>query len=196
MAKSRAKTDLAQERAPWLQRSVRLPRPLHALFGEAPRNYELLAVCASGLAAAAIVLLLGGIAAPEVRLWRRILVAIIALDVAAGAVACTVPSGAAYYATFPWRRRVFIAVHAAYPAVLAALFPDSAVFLALVGAYTLAAAYAVDALGSSEAARVASTALVAAGAVFFCVIGSPGPLLVWFAPLYLLKLVAGFAARR
>jgi hypothetical protein len=191
-----AKPPDRKEPTVWLRRRLRLPRLLRELHGEEPQLYELLAVYLTGLAAAAVVLLLGGLADPAVRLWRRAVVALVALDVAGGVVACFTASTAAYYALRPVRRRLFIGLHVLEPGVLAAVFPAAALPLSLVGLYTLGAAYAVDALPTAESRRLAAAVLVVFGVTVFSVIGMPRPLLLWFAPAFMLKLVSGFAARR
>jgi hypothetical protein len=173
-----------------------MPSLLRELHGESPRLGEILAAYAAALAAAAAVFLLGGLASPEVGPWRRLVVAALALDLAGGAVACFTASTAAYYARKPALRRIFIGIHVVHPAILAVLFRAQAVPLVLAGVYAVGSAFAVDSLGGPEARRVAAPALVGFGIALFGVIAVPVPLLAWFAPLFLVKLVLGFAARR
>jgi hypothetical protein len=179
-----------------LTRRVAVPRVLRELHGEAPRVVDLLAVYLAALIGAASVLLLGALADPSAALWRRALVALVALDVVGGAVATFTTSTASYYSGRPGLRRVFIGLHVLHPGVLAALYPASAALIALTGLYTVAAAFAVDALPGAEDRRLAAAVLVAVGVTLFSVMGVPSPLLSWFAPVFLVKLVGGFAAAR
>ena len=150
----------------------------------------------TALAGAAAVFFLGGLADPGAALWRRAVVALVALDVIGGAVATFTVSTASYYSGKPALRRVFIGLHVLHPALLAALYPSSATLIALTGLYAVAAAYAVDALESPDTRRLVAAVVVALGVTLFSIMGVPSPLLVWFAPVFLVKLVGGFAVGR
>jgi len=127
--------------------------------------------------------------------WPAV-VALVALDVIGGAVATFTVSTASYYSGKPALRRVFIGLHVLHPGLLAALYPSSATLIALTGLYAVAAAYAVDALESPDTRRLVAAVVVALGVTLFSIMGVPSPLIAWFAPIFLVKLVGGFAVGR
>ena len=91
--------------------TVRIPEPLHEVLGERQTPPELAIVAAFGVAVTAWILLAGRDLLAGVSIWRTVLVALLILDVAAGAAANLTRDTSRFYAIRPRHRLVFIAVH-------------------------------------------------------------------------------------
>lgn len=159
-------------------------RPWRWLHGAAPRRCDLLATYAAAGAAAWATWDVTGSA----------LLAVIAADLGGGVVALVTPSTARWYAARGRATHVaFVGLHVLHVVVAATVGGASPVWAVAVFAYAAAAVVLVRLTPSATALPVAC-ALVVVGAVVHPVL--PG--LTAFLPLFLLKLVVGFAvhARR
>ena len=178
-----------------MNRTVRIPRVLHELHGEAAPLSNVLLTWAVALAVAAIIVVRAAARPAAVAWWEIAIVAMVGADLAGGVVANFTPSTDRYYAERPRLRIGFLALHVIHPVVLYFVIGGPIEVWVAIPAYTLAAAFLVNAIRGPAQQPVAA-ALVVIGVIItfsWFVIAPPA---LWFAPLFLVKLVLGFAVRR
>lgn len=178
-----------------MNRTIRIPRLLHELHGEEARLADVLVTWTVALAAAAIIVARAAARPAAVAWWEIAIVALVGADLAGGVVANFTASTDRYYASRPRLRIGFLALHVVHPVVLFFVIGGPVEVWAAIPAYTLAAAFAVNAIRGPAQAPVAAAFVVVGVLITFSwfVIAPPA---LWFAPLFLVKLVLGFAVRR
>lgn len=170
---------------------LRIPAPLHDVFGarQRPLAIALVAAAAVGVPLALAVAephLLTAVAG-----WRVALAALLVADIAAGAVANLTAGTNGHYAARPVSRWVFIAVHLHLPAVALLLDLPLAPTL-VVWAATIAGAVIVNLLRAHAEQRViAGTFLVAIAAA--AVLLTDARALTLVGILFAFKVVYAFA---
>ncbi len=90
----------------------------------------------------------------------------------------------------------FIFIHFIEPGLLFLLFDGKVAYWIFLYAFTVAAASLVNIIPGRERQQGAAAALVVIGIVILLPIGLSTPFLAWFGPVYMLKLILGFAVRR
>jgi hypothetical protein len=177
-----------------INREIDVPKWLHELHGERTRLSTLVMVYAAAL-------LCGGLTAWQLALtglsgWKVALAALLLLDVGGGVVANLSSSTSLYYQQNPKLRLPFIAMHVVHPAALAALFPQSWMYFVFVMVFTLGGTYAVNALRDRELQQNLAALLVVVGSALSFLFPQAIPVLYLFSPLFMVKLILGFAVRR
>ncbi len=173
---------------------IAVPKFLHELHGECTRLSTLPLVYLTALLSGGLVawqLIQAGTA-----VWRVALASLIFMDVGGGVTANLSASTSRYYQEHAKLRLPFIALHVFHPAVLMALFPADWPFFLFVMVYTLAATFAVNALKDGELQQNLAALLVVVGCLLSFFFPQGSPVLYAFAPLFMVKLVLGFAVRR
>ncbi len=177
-----------------LDSEVNVPRWLHELHGERTRVSTLVLVYLSGILCAALItglLFQGG-----ATIWQMAVSALVFMDVGGGLVANFSESTSQYYQKHSRLRVPFIALHVLQPVLLALAFPLSLFYFIYVMVFALGAAFAINAIRNDEIQRTLAALLVAAGCGFAFVFHPTIPALYLFAPLFMVKLILGFAVRR
>jgi hypothetical protein len=180
-------------------RTVGVPRFLRELHGERTTRAALVATYVAALSGALVVLFVPA-AGPDVHAtgswWRVALAAVIAADLFGGIVSNFTAGTDDYYRSRPRLRIVFISAHVSQPLLLWLAADGTWVPWLAVGAYTLACAFLVNAVGNRHVQEPLAAALVAVGILAVTALPSIRPSLLWFTPVFLVKLVLGFAVRR
>lgn len=178
-----------------MSRRVRIPRLFHEFFGEEASLADLLITCFAVIGVA-IVIVLRPAARPVATAWWEIaLVSLVGADLAGGAVAGFTTGTDAYYAARPKLRLAFPALHVLHPAILFFVIGGPPEVWIVIPAFAIVSAYVVNAL-ARELQPVAAAALTTAGVVICFSWFVVAPPALWFGPLFLVKLVLGFAVRR
>ena len=178
----------------WFLNEIDIPAALRELHGtRAPRATLLLTYLAA--------LLCGGLTAwqllrPELPWWKAALAGLVFMDIGGGVVANFSASTRRYYREHDKLRLPFLAAHVLHPLALAALFPTGLPYFLFAMLFTLASALAVNALRDAELQRTLAALLVVAGSVLSFAFPQSLPVLYLFAPLFLTKLVLGFATAK
>lgn len=166
---------------------------LNMLFhGENPTRADYLITYGVALLGAAFAVLLGG---SGWRLIQQIVVFVVAADVLGGVVANATRSTNTWYHQQPrWVGAVFILLHIIQPVVLV-LVVDLNNWQYAIGLYVymVISAFIVEALPGKDIQLPAAFGLTGIGIVIFTGIITTIPLLGWFAPAYLIKLVTAHA---
>lgn len=173
---------------------MELPKFLHELHGERSRVSTLVAVYLAGLICAGVVA--WQLALDGQPVWKTILGAFIFLDIGGGVVANLSSSTSRYYRERPKLRLPFLALHVIHPAALALLFPSAMPYFIYTGIVTLAGAVLVNAVKDAELQQNQAALLIAVGCAFSFCFRLDLPILYLFTPLFLVKLILGFAVRR
>jgi hypothetical protein len=175
---------------------IRIPGPLRVLHGARATGLDLILVYAVGAAAGVLAILFAHSRVAVMEWWKTVLLFLVTLDVCGGLVACFSAGTAIYYESRPRLRWVFIFVHVVEPAILYLLFDGRLGYWLFLYVFTVAAASLVNVVGSRRQRETLAAALVALGTMILLPVGIATPFLVWFGPVYMLKLVLGFAVRR
>lgn len=176
-------------------RDIRMPKPLHDVFGEVQSPVELALIAFGGLGLTALVCAAGADSLADVAWWRAALAVLLVADVCCGAVANFTRGTDRYYAERPRNRWVFIAVH--WHLVVIALAIGDGVWFALAATgYTLVGAAVVNLLHGSRLQPPVGGTLLAVGLTGVVIAGAADAaplLLLAAAALFVLKVVYGFA---
>jgi hypothetical protein len=165
------------------------------LHGERPKPFEVAITYAVAVFAAVVVVLEPGARPSLFQWWETAIAAVIAADLAGGVVANFTGSTNDFYKARPKLRIVFLLSHLIHPAVLYLIMNGPIEIWAAIPAFTVAAALVVNALPERVQPSIAA-ALFAVGVMIAFTWHVITPPLVWFTPLFLAKLVLGFAVRR
>ncbi len=173
---------------------IRIPKFLHELHGETAPLSQILLVYASALAGT--VLFFIALYPYPLPLWKSALLAVLLVDIIGGVTANLSSSTNQYYQRANGRRIGFLLLHVLQPALFTLLFPEQWAYFAYVGVFALAAAFLVNSVNDPELQQNLGAALlvcgICAGTIF-----APEPIALHaLAPLFLTKLILGFAVRR
>jgi hypothetical protein len=169
--------------------------PLRFLHGEEPSRVGLLCTYGAALFAAAVVVVRPD-ARPSLFLWWEVAIAaLIAADLSGGVVANFTRSTSKFYRERGRTRVTYLILHLLYPVVLYIVMNGPVEIWAVIPLYTVAGALLVNALPERVQPPVAAL-LVSAGLIITFSWNVITPPLVWFGPLFLVKLVLGFSVRR
>ncbi|MBW5446392.1 hypothetical protein GE107_10000 [Cohnella sp. CFH 77786] len=170
---------------------IRIPAFLHEVFGQEQR-----------MGIIGVILLFGGLMTgglyfrfPEmadgIALWRSILAFLLIFDICSGCIANFTRATSDYYARYPRKRIVFIAIHVHL--VLVALLLGTNVWQSLlVWAFTIAGAYSVNAVRGSHQLFVAGV-LLSAGIGWIPMLPDVEPYMVIIGILFMLKVLLSFS---
>lgn len=175
---------------------VRVPGFLRPIHGETPRLLDVLLVYAVGIVFGVLALVFAYSRVAALPAWKAVILFVLAADVSGGTVAGLSSSTGAWYAGHPGMKRAFPFLQVFAPALLCLLFDGRVAYWAFVYGFTAAAASLVTLIRDQSRQETAAAALVVVGTVILLPIGLATPFLAWFAPIYLLKVVLGFAVQR
>jgi hypothetical protein len=176
-------------------RDIRMPTPLHEVFGEVQSPVELALIAFGGLGLTVAVCVAGADSLADVAWWRAALAVLLVADICCGVTANFTRGTDRYYAERPRNRWVFIAVHW-HLVVIALAIGDGLWFALAATAYTLIAASAVNLLHGSRLQPPIGATLLATGLGGVVIAGAADAaplLLLAAAALFVLKVVYGFA---
>lgn len=176
-------------------RDIRMPKPLHDVFGEVQSPAELALIAFGGLGLTAAVCVAGADSLTDVAWWRAAVAVLLVADVCCGAIANFTRGTDRYYDGRPRDRWVFIAVHW-HLVVIALAIGDGFWFALAATGYTLAGAAVVNLLHGSRLQPPVGGTLLAVGLTGVVIAGAAdaAPLLLpAAAALFVLKVVYGFA---
>jgi len=176
--------------------AIRIPGPLRLIHGERASLFDILLVYAVGAVFGVLALVFASTRVEALPLWKAALLFVLAADVSGGAMACFSGGTHAYYEGRPGLRWGFIFIHFIEPGLLYLLFDGKLAYWIFLYAFTAASASLVTIIPGPVRQQGAATALVVIGIVVLLPIGLSAPFLAWFGPVYMLKLILGFAVHR
>lgn len=175
---------------------VRIPGFLRPIHGESATLFDVLLVYVVGIVFGALALVFASTRVEALPLWKAAVLFVLAADVSGGAMAGFTAGTDAYYARRPGMLWGFFFMHFFEPALLYLLFDGRLAYWIFLYVFTTAAASLVNIIPGRARQEGAAAALVVIGIVILLPIGLSTPFLAWFAPVYMLKLILGFAVRR
>ena len=175
---------------------VRIPGPFRLIHGETATLFDVLLVYVVGIVFGLLALLFAFTRVEALPVWKAALLFVLAADVSGGVVAGFTAGTDAYYGSRPGLLWGFIFMHFIEPGLLFLLFDGKVAYWIFLYAFTVAAASLVTIIPGRARQQGAATALVVIGIVILLPIGLSTPFLAWFGPVYMLKLILGFAVRR
>lgn len=173
----------------WMKR---LEAPVH---GDNPSRFEMVLTYAVGVLAAIFVVGYGLAQGIALSLWQMVVLFVVTLDVASGAVANATHSTNTWYRRRAlWVRLLFVVVHFVH-ALLVVLLLDAGnwVFFWAVYGYMLISTLVLLLMPPTQAQRTLAFAFFVVGVMGATYLLSTPVLLQWFAPVYFAKLILGFA---
>jgi len=167
---------------------------LAELHGDNPTRSGLILIYSTGLVGTLAIVIFALLQEIDLSIWQWIALIIVAADVIAGAVANMTKSTNRYYREKSMRVSWgFLAVHIFHPALLA--FTGLALWQDMLILYFYTSISGVIVLSQSEQnyQKPLAAGLVMTGIVLNSLIFQPEPLIAWFAPVYMFKLIAAFS---
>ncbi len=177
-------------------REVRVPAALRFIHGESPRPFDVLLVYGVGIVVAILALAFAYSRVAALPAWKAVILFVLAADVSGGVVASFSASTGEWYDERRGFKRAFPFLNFFQPALLCVLFDGRVAYWAFLYGFAVVAASAVMLIKGRSRQEPAAAALVALGTAILLPIGLATPFLAWFAPIYLLKLILGFAVDR
>jgi hypothetical protein len=181
---------------PVRESEVGIGGPLRLIHGEKAPLLDILMVYAVAAVFGALALIFAFTRVNALPAWKAVILFVLAADVSGGAMAGFTAGTAEYYGGRPGLLRGFIFIHFFEPALLYLLFDGRLAYWIFLYVYTVAAASLVTLIPGRARRQVAAAAFVLIGIVILLPIGLSAPFLSWFGPVYMMKLILGFGARR
>jgi hypothetical protein len=175
-------------------KEIIIPKILHELHGEKTRISTLSMVYLAGLIAAGVVVY--QVIPSALPIWKVILVGLLFLDIAGGVVANLSTSTNQYYQGKTGLRLGFTLLHILHPALFIVVLPEAWPYFMFVGIFTLASVRLVNAFNDIEFQQNLAALLVVVGIAVSFTFDVPLVIFYSFAPLFMIKLILGFAVRR
>jgi hypothetical protein len=179
-----------------LSSAVKVPGPFRLIHGETATLFDVLLVYVVGLVFGLLALTFASTRVETLPIWKAALLFVIAADISGGATASFTVGTDAFYGSRPGLRWGFIFFHLLQPGLLFLLFGGKIVYWIFLCAFTIAAASMVNIMRGRARQQAAATALLLIGIVILLPIWLSIQFLAWFGPVYMLKLILGFAVCR
>lgn len=164
----------------------------HDIFGERPTGVSILAIVLFGaLLTVALYAAFPGMT-HGLPVWRAALALLLIFDIFAGCIANFSVSTSNYYAARSAKRIAFIAIHGHVVLVALLLYSDIGYSIG-IWAYTIAGAFAVNALSGKLSQRFVAGLLLSAGLGSMPMLPGIEPYTLIVGMLFMLKVMFGFA---
>ncbi len=174
------------------------PKFLHETHGSSTTLFDVIITYSGGLLAiiSIYVLYLGNYL--DISIWKLILLLIISGDIGAGVIANFTKGTNSYYSgeVKSKSRLVFILFHFLHPAIF--LYILNCLSIKKIGLvlFVIVSTLVINAIKNKEKQKVIASFCTLLGIGTVLIIGISNPLLLWFFPLYMIKLFIGFGIRR
>lgn len=179
-------------------RTIKPPKFLYDIHGSSTTLFDVILTYSGGLLAIVSVYFLYLQSDIDVSLWKLILLLIISADIGAGVIANFTKGTNSYYggAIKKKNRFVFILSHFLHPAIFLFtlnLFSLKTVSLVL---FVITATLIINAISNKENQKVIAAFFTVFGIGLLLAIDISNPFLLWFFPLFMIKLFIAFGIRR
>ncbi len=132
----------------------------------------------------------------SLHLFEKLLICLIAADLAAGIFSNYTYATEAYYEEKPGLRNLFIGIHAVYP-VLMLFILDSLTFGNIFpGIFTIAAAFYINAIRYKQDQKIVAVFVFIVGSGILLKTNVDDAILIWFYLMLMFKLILAFGIRR
>ena len=174
------------------------PKFLHDIHGSKTSLFDIILSYAGGVIAGVSVYLIYMSSEIDIPVWKLILMLVISADIGAGVVANFTKGTNTHYSgdTKKKTRLTFIFSHFLHPAVFFfALGILSIESIALV-CFTIASTLIINSIKNYEKQKVVAPLLLVTGISLLLALNIDNAFLLWFFPLYMIKLFIAFGIRR
>ena len=177
-------------------KEIIIPSFLHEIHGERSTWFNLIMTYSGGLIAASAVLIIYAASAMTLPYWKLVIMAIICADVGAGVIANFTKGTSQYYNGKKRSQIIFIFSHFIHPAIflfVTELYSTTTIFLVL---FIIVSTLVINGVGGREKQGVIAALCVTIGISLIFILNISNPLLLWFFPLFMVKLFLAFGIRR
>jgi hypothetical protein len=175
---------------------VRIPGPLRLVHGETATLFDVLLVYTTAIAFGLLTIVFAFTRVEALHPWKAVLLFLLAADVSGGATAVFTEGTDAYYCVRPRLRWGFIFIHFFQPLLMLLLFDGKVAHWVFLYVFTVASASLVNSVPGRTHQQGVAVALFIIGIAILLPIALSSPLLAWFGPVYMLKLILGFSVHR
>ena len=179
-------------------KTIKPAKFLHDIHGSSTTLFDIILTYGGGVLAIISVYVLYLQTNIDIPIWKLILLLVISADIGAGVIANFTKGTNSYYGgeIKSKSRLVFILSHFLHPAIfLYTLNLFSAQTIGLV-LFVIASTLIINAIKNKENQKVIASFCTVLGIGTLLIIGISNPLLLWFFPLYMIKLFIAFGIRR
>lgn len=179
-------------------KEIVIPKFLHDIHGEKTSLFDMLLTYSGGLISLSVVVLIYAQSEISVAYWKLLLLALISADIGAGAIANFTKGTNLYYSGADKRKNriIFIISHFIHPGLFFFVTDTFSIFSILLVVYVIGSAFVINAIAKREQQGVVAAFLMVVGISILMVSEITNPLLLWFFPLFMIKLLLAFAIRR
>lgn len=179
-------------------KTILIPKFLQEIHGEKASLTDLALTYIGGLVSLMVVLVIYSQSGLSIEWWKLTLLLLISMDIGAGAIANFTYGTNLYYSGEEKRktRIYFILAHFIHPAVYLYALDSFSLTSILVVLYIIGSTFFINHINSVEKQRIVAALLLLLGMSILIIAQINNPLLLWFFPLFMIKLLLAFGIRR
>jgi hypothetical protein len=132
----------------------------------------------------------------QLSLWQNILFVFISFDIIGGAVANFAVSTDRYYTQNKKKRWMFFAEHCIHFTLFYVAIGGNYWYWILIFSYTMISGAVVNLISETRVQEIVASAFVTIGCILFYSFNLLIPLMSWFPPVLMIKIIMGFAVQR
>jgi membrane glycosyltransferase len=170
---------------------IQVNKFLGELFGRDTTTFDLLAVIISSVSFAGLTLLVKWNA--DITVIKKIILTILALDIAGGVVANFTTGTNNYYAESLRKRYLFVLFHLLQPSILIWIFPSDLLAILGVSLFTLTSSIIVLSLKKHYNQRIIAITLLLLSLILSTLLNYTDPLTKMIMQLFSIKLILAFS---
>lgn len=177
-------------------KEIMIPAFLHEIHGEKNTWFNLIMTYGGGLIAASAVFIIYANSAMALPNWKLVIMAIICADIGAGVIANFTKGTSRYYNGKKRSQAIFILSHFIHPAIflfVTQLYSAATIFLVL---FIIISTFFINYISGREKQGVIAALCITIGISLIFILDFTNPLLLWFFPLFMIKLFLAFGIRR
>jgi hypothetical protein len=170
---------------------IKVHKFLGELFGRETTTFDLLAIIISSVSFAGLTLLVKWNA--DITVIKKIILTILALDIAGGVVANFTTGTNNYYAESLRRRYLFVLFHLVQPSILIWIFPSELLAILGVSIFTLTSSIIVLSIKKHYNQRIIAISLLLLSLILSNLLNYNDPLTKMIIQLFSIKLILAFS---
>lgn len=170
---------------------IKVHKFLGELFGRETTTFDLLAIIISSVSFAVLTLLIKWNA--DITVIKKIILTILALDIAGGVVANFTTGTNNYYAESLRKRYLFVLFHPVQPSILIWIFPSELLAILGVSLFTLISSIVVLGIKKHYKQRIVAITLLLLSLMLSTLLNYTEPLAKMIMQLFSIKLILAFS---
>jgi hypothetical protein len=179
-------------------KEISIPKFLHDIHGEKSTLYDMALTYGGGLLATFTVWIIYTQSGLDIATWKLVPLLVIAADIGAGVVANFTKGTNKYYSgdTKKKSRVIFILSHFIHPAIFFFSLNLFSIHTVVLVTFVIASTLLINGNKDYEKQKVIAAFLIGVGLSLLSILNVSNPFLMWFFPLYMIKLFLAFGIRR